>query len=173
MKTNLNIKKAFTAVELTVVMLIAGILAALAMPSLGSWISSITAQSKANTLMAAINKARSESLARNQAIVFVMNDTGYWQYGCVRVNTDVNSSAYCPSSILEKNSELTDNKTTITMSPSGANYIVFNNLGMPVNNATYGANRLTSLSLTSSSSNTYNIVLRSGGSAKMCIGTCS
>lgn len=168
----INLKKAFSAIELTVVMLIAGILAALAMPSLGSWLASITAQSKANTVMAAINKARSEALARNQGIVFIMNTTGYWQYGCVRVNTDVNSSAYCPSSILEKNSELTDNKTTITISPSGANYVVFNNLGMPVNNATYGAVRLTDISFASSSPNIYNIVLRSGGSAKMCIGAC-
>ena len=168
-------KKGFTAVELMVTVCIFAILAAIATPQLGDWMNSITAQSKANSIMAAINKARSEALVRNQAIVFKMNSTGYWEFGCVRVNTTTSSSGYCPGAILQKNTEPSSTKGIITVTPSDSTYIVFNNMGVAVDNSTYGSSKISSINVSSNSSTSakvYNIVIRSGGSAKMCLGSC-
>lgn len=166
--------KGFTAIELMVVVLIAGILVAIATPGLKSWIGSIRAQAQANSILAGLNKARSEAINRNMPIVFNLNANGYWQYGCVRVDTTATSGTYCPSAILEKNTDVIppSGSTTITITPSANGYVVFNSLGVATDSSSYGSARISNINVVNQSK-LYNIVLRSGGAAKMCIGACT
>ena len=70
----------FTLVELMVAIVIAGILAALAVPSFSNLIASQRAKSIASELYAALSKARSEAITRN-ANVSLSPKAGGWQNG--------------------------------------------------------------------------------------------
>lgn len=166
------IKQSFTAVELMVVVLIMGILSVVAGPQVRQWMSSITAQTTASSILSAINKARAEALSKNAPILFTMNDTGYWEYGCQNVNTSEVSGVYCPAAVLESNNELLQKSgITLTLNPSGGDYLLFNTLGMAITNPSTGSSPLSSVNVMGGGK-TYQVLIRSSGSAKMCTGTC-
>lgn len=171
-KKKIKVNNGFTLLELMTVVLITGILVSLAAPGINSFFDSIVAQSKANSIISALNKARSTAISKNSSIIFMINDNGYWEYGCLNVNTNNNSGAYCPDAIMEKNSDSLitgQNTVSINFEPE-SNYLVFNSLGMVVDNGG-GSPPLEKINVATDLKE-YQILIKNSGQPKLCEGEC-
>lgn len=71
----------FTLVEVLIVMVIVGILAALAAPSFSQFIKSQRMKSMASDLNSSLTLARSEAIKRNESVTLSPTTSGAWQDG--------------------------------------------------------------------------------------------
>ena len=81
MKPNRHHMQGFTAVELMIVVVIVGILTALAAPAMTQMVRNQRVKTAAFDLNASLVFARSEALKRNVAVTITPNDAGNWTKG--------------------------------------------------------------------------------------------
>lgn len=166
---DMNIKnKAFTMLELMVVVAIVAITTSMAAPSLLNWLDTLKVQSKGENIISGLNKARAESLKRGVPVEISFDAKGNWSVGCETVNTDVNSELYCPLATIEnsESKQSDDNHVAVTFSPSNSS-IVFNSLGGVLNSTGY----ISQIDVSSSNSSVQvkkRVIIKVGGAIKSC-----
>ncbi len=83
-------------IELMTVLSVSAIVLSLAVPAMGHWLRDIEVRSSASTLLAALQSARAEAIARNANVRLSLSDTlgtPGWQVGCVQ------ASSRCPAQL--------------------------------------------------------------------------
>ncbi len=86
-------------VESLLVLAVSAIVLAIATPAIGGWVRDLEVRSSAAALLAALQAARAEAVARNAEVQLTLgDDQGHvgWRLSCVRVN------AQCPATIRQQ-----------------------------------------------------------------------
>lgn len=78
------IDRGFTLIELLITLVVAGVLVAIGIPSLKTFVASNRLSSNVNTMIGLINYARSEAIVRNQPVVICPKSSG--GIGCANSN---------------------------------------------------------------------------------------
>jgi type IV fimbrial biogenesis protein FimT len=142
----LHRRRGFTMIELMVVIAVAGIMTALAAPSLTKMIASNRIQSEASTFVGDLMYARSEAIKRGEAVSLCASSDGVrclntntWHSGWI-VFSDVNQCSSATTSSTNLNpvrvrARFKGTDTLAATSPSGAtnNCISFNRDGLATN----------------------------------------
>ena len=131
----------FTLIELLITMSVLGVLMAIALPSLQSFVVSNRLSSNVNAFLGFVNYARSEAIARNQSVIIcAKNNTSnacvtsqYWNEYETEMFVDVDGSdSWTTGDVLLKTLpaiDVTGNETAFTRQTS-ATYIKFGAVGL-------------------------------------------
>lgn len=131
----------FTLVELLITMTVLGVLMAIALPNLKSFIVSNRLSSNVNEFIGLINYARSEAIVRNQSVVICPKSNGgitcassqFWNEFEIQVFVDVNGNGQRNAAdILLKTVPAMDvsGNETAFVRPAGTGAITFGTAGM-------------------------------------------
>lgn len=167
--------RGFTLLELIITVTVAGILAAIAVPSFQGIIANARTRSTAESFNQALQLARSEAIKRNARVSFRFTTAGAWTV-CSAVSTTVQTSCTPTSGIVQvKDAAEASGNVTITPTPNGTSMITFTQTGRPFLDASLawknpdGTNEVTNIDFSSTAgSNTYRILITSSGSIKLC-----
>lgn len=156
----------FSLIELMVVVAIVGILAVLGLPSYNTWVQNSRIRNGAESILNGLQLARSEAVARNTIIDFVLTDTASgWTLGCLALNV----SATCPAVIQSRAASEGSGGTSATINnASVANTVRFSNLGTLVNAGGAMTIDVDSTVLSASESRELTIQIGASGSVRMC-----
>lgn len=154
----------FSLIELMVVVAIVGILAVIGLPSYNTWIQNSRVRNGAESILNGLQLARSEAVARNTNIDFVLTDAASgWTIGCVA------ASATCPAVIQSRAASEGSAGTSATLNnASVANTVRFNNLGSLVNAGGAMTVDVDSTVLSGSDSRELRVQIGTSGSVRMC-----
>lgn len=154
----------FSLIELMVVIAIIGILAVIGMPSYNTWIQNSRIRNGAESILNGLQLARSEAVARNTNIDFVLTDVASgWTVGCNA------PSATCPAVIQSRSvSEGSGGTSATANGASVANTVRFSNLGTLINVGGAMTIDVDSTVLSGSESRELRIQISTGGSVRMC-----
>ena len=155
----------FSMIELMVGIVILGLLATMAIPSFQVWIENTQIRSSAESIKSGIQRARSEAVARNAQVQFVLGAGLNWsviEIGGVSNPIDARSRD--------------EGSAHITVAPlpgGGASMITFNNLGGVVATNADGSAPLAGVAIDSSSlsaaqSQDLQVTIGVGGNVRMC-----
>lgn len=134
---------------------IMGILAAVAIPSFQTWIINSQTRNAAESITNGLQRARSESVARNTNVQFVLGANSSWVVSVVNNGTVIQSRPGSEGST----------SVTRTVLPAGATSITYNNFGQVVPNAA----SLTQVDLTATGgTQNLRVTIGAGGNARMC-----
>jgi prepilin-type N-terminal cleavage/methylation domain-containing protein len=122
----------FSIIELMVVVVIIGIIAAIAIPSFSTLIRNTRVRSTADSIMAGFQIAKNESLRRNATVRLTFNADTSWVVGCDPAdNADANFDGLedCPSVI--KSRSASDGSATLAaaISPAGSSSVLYTGFG--------------------------------------------
>ena len=167
--------RGFTLLELIISVTVAGILAAIAVPSFQGIIANARTRSTAESFNLALQLARSEAIKRNARVSFRFTTAGAWTV-CSSVSTTVQTSCTPTSGIVQvKDASEASGNVTIAPTPNDAAMITFTQTGRPFLDSALawknpdGTNEVTSMDFSSTAgSNTYRILITSSGSIKLC-----
>ena len=109
--------RGFTLVEVMIVLAVTAMIAAVAIPSFQSVITTNTLATQANDLVAALNYARSEAVKRRQSVALSANNGNNWEDGWTI--TDADGTLLRNYDALRGNSTLTATTNTVQYLPSG------------------------------------------------------
>lgn len=127
-----------TLIELLVVLSIAVILMAIAAPSFNETLRRNRIETAANSLLSALNFARTEAIRRGVSVTVRKNGT-QWEEGYFAfVDTNGNGSQDTGEALLRRWDALPAGYTLRTNSSNFANYILYNPRGEIANNSTGG-----------------------------------
>ncbi len=130
----------FSLIEVMVVLVIAGIMMTVAVPSLQKMVAKNRAVAVLNTFVAANSYARSQAIKENILVTLCTTTDGQscsgsnnWQTGWIifRNPNRVPTSAVLPADILKVYSDLTDTGYTLIGQPGIGSTISYNNAGFP------------------------------------------
>lgn len=154
----------FSLIELMVVIAIIGILAVIGMPSYNTWIQNSRIRNGAESILNGLQLARSEAVARNTNIDFVLTDVASgWTVGCNA------PSATCPAVIQSRSASEGSGGTSATVNgASVANTVRFSNLGTLINVGGAMTIDVDSTVLSGSESRELRIQISTSGSVRMC-----
>lgn len=148
----------FSLVELMTAIVIMGILAAVAIPSFQTWIINSQTRNAAESITNGLQRARSESVARNTNVQLVLGANSSWVVSVVNNGTVIQSRLSSEGST----------RVTRTVLPAGATSITYNNFGLVVANADASAS-LTQVDLTAAGgTQNLRVTIGAGGNARMC-----
>ena len=137
----------FTLIEVIITIVVFGILSALAVPSMSTWISNVKVRTVADGLQNGIRLAQAESLRRSRQVVFSLTNStnpqtsltataggAYWSVNVIPSMTDGSeaTAAFVESGVLTAS---TGSGVTISGGPAE---ICFNSVGRLVINTTTG-----------------------------------
>lgn len=154
----------FSLIELMVIVAIVGVLAVIGLPSYNTWVQNSRVRNGAESILDGLQLARSEALARNATIDFVLTDAATsWSLGCLNV------SATCPAAIQSRSSNEGSGSTSATLNnASVANTVRFNGLGTLVNAGGAMTIDVDSTVLSAADSRELRIQISTGGSVRLC-----
>lgn len=158
----INKQHGFSLVELMIGIVVMGILLGLAMPSFRIWLQNAQIRNAAEAIQNGMQRARSEAVARNTNVEFVLG-----------VNSSWTVSVVTPASVIESRASTEGSKNiTATVSPGGATTVTFNSFGSVVANADASATLtqvdLDSPLLAAADSQDLRVTIGVGGNARMC-----
>ncbi len=115
----------FTLVEMMIVLAVMAIIAAIAVPSFQSVITTNTLATQANDLVAALNYARSEAVKRRQTVTLTANNGTNWENGWTITAAD---------GTLLRNYDALQGNTTLTATVNSVQYLAsgFTNSGVNI-----------------------------------------
>lgn len=99
-KKSNQVIRGITLIELMVTLSVTAILMVIAVPAFSKWFGNIEIRSTAESLRAALQKARTEAISRNANVRFNLTDSNgipNWTISCVRVSSN------CPAEIKRQN----------------------------------------------------------------------
>lgn len=154
----------FSLVELMIVIAIIGFLAVIGLPGYNTWIQNSRVRNGAESILNGLQLTRSEALARNATIDFVLTDAATsWSLGCFNV------SATCPAAIQSRAaSEGSGSTSAMLNNASVANTVRFNGLGTLVNAGGAMTIDVDSTVLSAADSRELRIQISTGGSVRLC-----
>lgn len=154
----------FSLIELMVIVAIVGILAVIGLPAYNTWIQNSRVRNGAESILNGLQLARSEAVARNTNIDFVLTDTASgWTVGCTT------ASATCPGIIQSRAASEGSGGTVAAINgASVANTVRFSNLGALINALGAITIDVDSTVLSAGDSRELRIQISTGGSVRMC-----
>jgi type IV fimbrial biogenesis protein FimT len=141
--SNASRSRGFTLYELMMVLAIAGVMIALAMPSMGEFMANNRMTSTANDLLTAVYRARSESVKRHtQTILCFSSDFEAAKPECdgdgsqgwiVFADTDADGAVTDDEEVLLRHGPIPNTMTLTSTPDDNAGYVAFNNAGFARN----------------------------------------
>lgn len=158
-------ERGFTLVELMIAIVVLGVLMGLGMPSFLAMMRNAEIKNAAESLVNGIQRARSEAVARNANVQFVMSAGNSWtvDYVTKPVSTD-------PVLDQRAGKEGASNVTTTALASDGttaATRITFNNVGQVVANGD-GSPALSRIDLSATGGTSLRVTVGAGGNARSC-----
>jgi type IV fimbrial biogenesis protein FimT len=150
-------------VEILIVVAIVGFLATIGLPSYNIWMQNARVRNAAESVLNGRQLARSEAVARNTQVNFVVNNDSSWTFGCA------NAGANCPAVIQARAaSEGSVGATVVVNNAAVANTVAFNNLGGLVNAGGAMTVDVDSSVLSAADSRELQVQISAGGSVRLC-----
>jgi type IV fimbrial biogenesis protein FimT len=141
--SNASRSAGFTLYELMMVLAIAGVMVALAMPSMGEFMANNRMTANANDLLTAVYRARSESVKRHtQTIMCFTADFEADEPKCdgdgstgwvVFADTDASGDVNDDEEVLLRHGPIPDTMSLISLPDDNSGYVAFNNAGFARN----------------------------------------
>jgi type IV fimbrial biogenesis protein FimT len=153
----------FSMIELMVTLTVAGILAAIAVPSFQVWIENSQIRTSAESIKSGIQRARSEAVSRNARVAFNLG---------VGLNWQVNEVGGVSNPLDARSVDEGSARVTVVPYLASGTKITFNSLGAVVANddGTVPLTGVTvdSSALSASQSQDLRITVGAGGNARIC-----
>jgi type IV fimbrial biogenesis protein FimT len=159
----------FTLIELMITVAIMAIVTAIGAPYFGAWIQNIKLRNAAESISTGLQLTRSEAVARNQEVEFVLNESNSgWAISCKTV------TATCPANIQTRMSA-DGSSADITVAAADDKTIVFDSLGRMTSPVPAGGATFTSFNvdinpdiLPAEKSRDLRITVDLGGGVRLC-----
>lgn len=146
-----------------IVVAIIGIVAALALPNYRTWIANTKVRTATESILNAMQKARSEALLRNTPVRFSLGTNSAWTVECVTATTCPDLTN--PPGQVEARSNEEGGTSDITTATSGGSILIFSNLG--IKSTTASQITQVDVSLTGAD-RPLRIRVGAGGTVRMC-----
>jgi type IV fimbrial biogenesis protein FimT len=160
LNTRLTSKQAgMTLIEVMVVVVVLGILTAVAIPSFQNWMQNVKISTAAESVTSGIQRARAEAVRRNTAVAFNMGAASSWTISDVATGTVIESRSSHEGSknvaVAAVAADLATPATTITFDQLGVAVQVVGSLAQIDFSAVGGSRNL-------------RVTIGLGGNARMC-----
>ena len=163
---SLDMKQArgFSLIELMVVVAIVAMLAIVGLPNYAIWVQNTAIRNATESVLNGLQLARSEAVARNTSIDFVVNANSGWTFGCAT------ASATCPAVIQAKSANEGSSGTLVTINNAAiADTVRFGNFGALADNGGAAISiDIDSTTLSAADSRQLRVDISTGGSVRMC-----
>jgi type IV fimbrial biogenesis protein FimT len=162
----------FSLIELMVVIAMVAIVAAIAFPTYKDFIKNTRIRSTTESILAGLQKARTEALRRNANVRFDLDSSfnGSWIFGCVTVvttDTDGDGEEDCPAEI--EKYKATDSSGDININTDNGSGVSFSSMGVRKPDAAdFNQIDVDMDGMDASNSRDLRIQIGTGGSARMC-----
>jgi len=152
----------FTMIEMSIGLLILGLLAAMALPSFRAWIQNQQIRTGAESVLNGLQVARAEAVRRNVLVEFQLGAAASWTIVIPTTGEVVQTRSSADGSA----------KAVVAPVPGGATKVTFNGMGWVAANddasPTLTRVDVTSSVVTGSDARPLRLVVTPGGAAKMC-----
>jgi len=149
----------FTLIELLIAVSVAGILMALAVPSMTAWLGNVAIRTNAEAISGAIQFARTEAIRRNASVQIIMDTAGTaWTITLVSDG----------SVIQERAAEGRADTVALTFEPAAARTLTFSQFGTISDAAPITALKVDSLTISAASSREMCVMVFTSGISRMC-----
>ena len=157
--------RGFSLIELMVVVAIVAILAIIGLPSYAIWVQNTAIRNATESVLNGLQLARSEAVARNTNIDFVVNANSGWTFGCATVQEPA-----CPAVIQAKTATEGSAGTVVTINNAAiADTVRFGNFGALADNGGAAISiDIDSTTLSAADSRQLRVDISTGGSVRMC-----
>lgn len=149
----------FTLIELILAVSVAGIMLALAMPTMSTWLANSAIRVNAEAVSNAIQYSRAEALRRNTAVQMVI-DTAGTSWTIREVATG--------DLIQQRDADGRANTVNITFEPAAARTLTFSGLGTITDSTPIVALKVDSSTLSAAQSREMCVMVTVSGASRMC-----
>lgn len=164
-------QRGLSVVEMTMVVGVMAILAAMAVPSFSAWQGNTRIRASAEAINNGLHLARVEAVSRNTSVTFTLQTGGGWTVGCATATTE------CPATLHERSGAEVGSGSSLVLTQrddnaaTGSASVTFNSRGRPDTAAT--SLRRVDIDVPSSilpaaQSNELRIVLNDFGQTRLC-----
>jgi type IV fimbrial biogenesis protein FimT len=169
--THSKIYQGFSLIEVMVVVALLFILGGIALPNFRPWTENTKIRTGAESLVAGLQKAKTESLKRNARVRFILGANSAWTVGCTTAvgDTDGDGVVDCPAAIEQRSSGDGSSGVTVVSDPPGSTIVEFT--GMGVKSTLAGqieSIAIDSGSLSASDSRDLRVTIGAGGNVRVC-----
>ena len=129
-------QRGLSVVEMTMVVGVMAILAAMAVPSFSAWQGNTRIRASAEAINTGLSLARVEAVSRNTSVTFTLQSDGGWTVGCATV------TAECPATIHSRSGAEIGSGSTLVLTQrdnnaaTGSASVTFSSRGRPDTNST-------------------------------------